>query len=301
MVRTSQPLQIVDAHHHLWDLEQIEYPWLMARGVQRFFGDPTAIQKNYLPSDFRLDIGHLPITQSVHIQVGVAENKHMEETQWLQKTSEQQGLPSAIVAFCDLSKPNVQEELEQLQSFSVVRGIRQIVGRSMDEDQKTGSANLLENANWHRGLEKLRSHQLSFDLQLIPEQMKAMSQILRANDELPVALCHCGSPWYRDRDGWALWLKGLKMLAEMPQVYCKISGLSMFDHKWTIESLKPVVYNVLDIFGVERCMFGSNFPVDKLHCNYQQLWKAYFTLTEGFSESERQLLFATNSQHFYKI
>ncbi|MDH3645037.1 MAG: amidohydrolase, partial [Gammaproteobacteria bacterium] len=136
-------LVVVDAHHHLWDLEACDYPWLMARGVRRFFGDPTPIQKNYLVADLLEDAAGIPLRGSVHVQVGVAEGEEVKETGWLQKCSADTGLPSAAVAYCDLAAPSAPQVLEQQRNFPVVRGIRQIVGRSAEEDALTGSSALL--------------------------------------------------------------------------------------------------------------------------------------------------------------
>ena len=101
--------KIVDAHHHLWDLSACSYPWLMARGVTRFFGDPTPIQKNYLVADLQEDAGDYELEASVHIQVGVAEGDELKETEWLQATADAEGLPSAVVAFCALDSTEQAE------------------------------------------------------------------------------------------------------------------------------------------------------------------------------------------------
>ena len=96
--------RIVDAHHHLWDLDVCHYPWLMARGVERFFGDPTPIQKNYGVADLREDAAGYDLVASVHVQVGVTPGDEVRETAWLQQTGDADGLPSAIVAYCELDK-----------------------------------------------------------------------------------------------------------------------------------------------------------------------------------------------------
>ena len=135
--------RIVDAHHHLWDLDACNYPWLMEKGVRRFFGDPEPIRKNYLVDDFREDAAGYELTGSVHVQVGVAPGEEVRETAWLQRVGDAQELPSAIVAYCELERPDAQELLERQLEYSRVRGVRQIIGRSDEEDAKTGSARLL--------------------------------------------------------------------------------------------------------------------------------------------------------------
>lgn len=301
----SFPFQIYDAHHHLWDLNKVDYPWLKAEGVMRFFGDPTPIQKNYLPSDLRTDFDELPVEKTVHIQVGADNDQHLLESQTVQEMADDSGLANAIVAFCSLENSNRTEQLDELSKLNNLRGVRQIIGRSPQEDLVNGTDALLKNPEWLEGLLELQARSLSFDLQLIPEQMQAAAMLLSDIPDLRVALCHCGSPWYRDSEGWEMWKRGLTSLAQRPNTYCKISGLSMFEHNWTVESLTPIVSTVLDIFGVERCMFGSNFPVDKLHTDYASIWHAYLEILEQYqpslSSADRQKLFKNNCANFYNI
>ncbi len=293
--------RIVDAHHHLWDLEACQYPWLMARGVNRFFGDPTPIQKNYLVSDLREDAGDFELAASVHVQVGVATGNELQETAWLQETGDETGLPSAIVAFCELDSPEAPKHLGAQLAFSRLRGVRQIVGRSDDEDAKTGSGALLDNPVWREHLGLLGELGLSFDLQLTPRQVPRVAEALAEAPDTDFALCHCGSPWDQTAAGLNSWREGLRLLASLPNVYCKISGLGMFDHNWTLDSIRPIVESCIEIFGTERAMFGSNFPVDKLHARYGQVWGAYEEIASGLSEEEQRLLFGETARNFYRI
>lgn len=293
--------RIVDAHHHLWDLGVCHYPWLMQKGVVRFFGDPAPIQRNYLPDDLQSDASSYEIAGSVHIQVGVADGDEVNESQWLTATANQHGLPSAIVAFCDLSADNANYVLTQQAAFDRVRGIRQIVGRSADEDAQSGSGGLLADAQWIRNLHLLREMNLSFDLQLIPQQVDRMAAILRDLPGLRVALCHCGSPWDQSASGLKSWRAGLSSLAELPDLFCKISGLSMFNHNWTIADVRPIIEACIDVFGPERCMFGSNFPVDKLHKTYDEIWQSYEQVASQYSEEEQRRLFCATAESFYRL
>ncbi len=294
-------MEIVDAHHHLWDLDAVEYPWLMARGVTRFFGDPAPIQKNYLVNDLREDAEGFELTGSVHIQVGAAPGAELAETEWLQANAEAEGLPSAIVAYCELERDDIEQQLDAHSMADRFRGVRQIVGRSAEEDARTGTGTLLDDLDWISGLSRLAERDLSFDLQLVPSQMTRMAEIIADVPELRVALCHCGSPWDQTAQGIAAWRDGLRALADSGNVYCKVSGLAMFDHDWTIDSIRPLVESCLDIFGVARCMFGSNFPVDKLHKPYAEIWNSYDQLTSHLSASDRDALFVDNARCFYGL
>ena len=288
----------VDAHHHLWDLNTCHYPWLMARGKRRFFGDPTPIQQNYLVEDFLSESHHYHPTHSVHIQVGVADADVVRETAWLQAQTE---FPQAIVAFCDLSKPDVADVLLQHQAHDKLRGIRQIVGRHPAENTQRGTQALLDNPNWLAGLRLLAKNNLSFDLQLIPPQIPALRSTLEQVPELAVAICHCASPWDQSTAGLARWRDDLSALAELPNTVCKVSGLGMFNPSWTQAELEPVVHSVIDLFSPKRVMFGSNFPVDKLYRSYDALWDAYRGIAQRYTTTERQHMFSATAISFYRL
>ncbi len=293
--------RIIDAHHHLWDLDACHYPWLMEKGVVRFFGDPEPIQRNYLAADLLKDAAAYDLVGSVHIQVGVADGDEVSESRWLDSVANTQGLPSAIVAFCDLSSRDAQQILDAQQALDRVRGIRHIIGRSAEEDAKTGSDALLDNPRWLDNLASLRDRGLSFDLQLIPPQTRRAAAVLESVPGLQVALCHCGSPWDQTASGIASWRAGLKQLAENPDVFCKISGLAMFNRTWVLDDIRRLADTCIEIFTPERCMFGSNFPVDKLHKSYDEVWQAYEAIAAPYSEREQALLFAGNATAFYRI
>lgn len=265
----------IDAHHHLWDLEAVHYPWLMARGVPRFFGDPSPIQRNYLLEEFRRDAAGF--SASVHIQVGAEDG--LAEARWIQSVADAApDWPMVQVAFCDLAAPDLDARLAALQALPSVRGVRQIVGRAPGEDAVTGTNALLDDPAFAEGLREAGRRGLSFDLQLIPELYEKTARILSDAPDTRVALCHAGSPHDRSPEGLRDWAARLRDLSSLPQVTVKLSGLGMFDHDWTTDRIAPIVETCLDQFGEGRAMFGSNFPVDSLYSDYATLVAAYEAL-----------------------
>lgn len=272
MIPSPPATDRIDAHHHLWDLGAVRYPWLMARGETRFFGDPAPIQRDYLLSELRADAAPHGIAGSVHVQVGAEDG--LAEARWVDAVARANpDWPLVQVAFCDLAAPDRDATLDALRALPSLRGIRQIVGRAPGEDAVTGTAGLLADPRFAEGLAAVAARSLRFDLQLIPEMMHDAAELLREVPELPVALCHAGSPHDRSPAGLAEWRRRLKRLAALPQVHCKLSGLGMFEHDWTEESLAPIVETVLELFGAERVMWGSNFPVDSLTSDYARLFE----------------------------
>ena len=287
----------IDAHHHLWDLSAVHYPWLMAKGEKRFFGEPQPIQRDFLLDEFRAMAMAEGFSGSVHIQVGAESG--LAEAQWVDEQAKANpDWPLVQVAFADLTAPDLNQTLDQLQQLGSVRGIRQIVGRAPEEDAQTGTNALINNPAFAEGLAELARRGLSFDLQLIPEFMADMADLLAKTPDLKVSLCHAGSPYERSAEGIAKWQDQLKPLAELPQVYCKISGLGMFDHDWTPDRFSPIVATCLDAFGSGRCMVGSNFPVDSLYSDYNRLMSAFKSL---IPEDQHDDVFGGTAQKFYRM
>lgn len=286
---------MIDSHHHLWDLAAVHYPWLMAKGEARFFGDPAPIQRNYLLPEFRRDAAGF--RGSVHIQVGAQDA--MAEAKWVQSVAEAApDWPLAQVVFCDLTGPDIDAQLTAFKALSTVRGVRQIVGRAPEEDAASGTNALLQSPDFKRGLQAVAKAGLSFDLQLTPPLMQATAEVLADIPELPVALCHAGSPFDRTPEGLALWEKQIAPLAALPHVRCKLSGLGMFDHRWSVQSIEPIVKTVLNQFGPARVMFGSNFPVDSLYSDYATLIAAYQKL---IPEPMKAAVFSETARDFYRL
>ena len=288
---------MIDAHHHLWDLSAVNYPWLMAQGVERFFGDPTPIQRDYLINEFRNEAIAEGFGASVHIQVG-AENS-MDEARWVQSVADANpDWPLKQVVFVDLTAPDLDAQLDAFQALPSVVGVRQIVGRAPGEDAVTGTNTLLDNPDFVTGLQNAGRRGLSFDLQLIPELMGKTADLLARASDTAVALCHAGSPHDRSNDGLPRWADELRALSDLPQVSCKLSGLGMFDHDWQPEDFRPIVETCLDQFSPSRVMFGSNFPVDKLYSDYATLAKTYRDLVP---REMHQAVFNDTAADFYSM
>ncbi|WP_298848959.1 amidohydrolase [uncultured Ruegeria sp.] len=287
----------IDAHHHLWDLNAVQYPWLMARGVERFFGDPTPIQRDYLLREFQSEAVPCGVRASVHIQVG-AENA-LDEARWIQSIADANpSWPIAQVVFCDLTTSGLPAQLDNFQTLPTVRGVRQIVGRAPGEDAQTGTNTLLDDPGFLRGLREAEKRNLSFDLQLIPQLMEKTARVLKLVPDIRIALCHAGSPHDRSPSGLKEWAQNLRALSNLPNVSCKLSGLGMFDHHWTLDSIRPIIDECLEQFGPEKVMFGSNFPVDKLYGSYATLAQAYRDLVPTEAHSA---VFSETAARFYDL
>lgn len=287
----------VDAHHHLWDLTAVTYPWLNERGKRRFFGDPTPIQRDYLFDEHLAMAKPLGFGKFVHIQVGA--DDPIAEARWVDAVAQADPEnPMVQVAFCDVTDPNLETVLDELAKLKSLRGVRQIVGRAESEDSQTGTNALLEQPEFVTGLHTIAERGLSFDLQLTPNLYRKAAAVLKTVPDLSVVVCHAGSPQARDPDYMTYWATELDHLAALDSVYCKLSGLGMFDPNWTPQSCGVIIQSVLSRFGAERTMFGSNFPVDMLYSDYQALVTLY---QNSIPEAAKQAVFCDTASHFYRF
>jgi len=298
-------LKIIDPHHHLWDLETNHYPWLVDP-IDNFAGDYASIRKTYLITDLIHETNKYELVKSVHVQ---AEFDHdddpVKETAWLQSVAndpDARGMPNAIVGYADLTDPKVESVLARHSEHPNIRGIRDMLNFSDDPILRLARrGDLMTNPEWLGGIRLLAKYGLSFDLQVWPWQLLASAKLAKSIPEVQIILNHTGMPLRRESDDLKEWRSGLVDLAKAPNVSAKISALVMFDQKWTVESLQPFVLDTIDILGSDRCMFASNFPVDKQWTEYDQLWTAYEEITSAFTVDERKGLFHDNAERLYRI
>ncbi|WP_035052138.1 amidohydrolase family protein [Andreprevotia chitinilytica] len=297
-------MQVVDPHIHLWDLSSQCYPWMESE-TESFSGDITPIRRNYLVADLLADAaaGGIEVLKTVHVEANHADP--LAETSWLQSVADDpanRNMPNAIVAAVDFSVEDAEPLLAAHCEFKNVRGVRQILNVHDNPYYDYVGRQYMSELVWRRNLKLLAKFGLSFDLQLYPSQMPLAMLLARDSADTQFVINHAGM--FVDRNttaGWREWRDGLALLATNPNVAIKISGLGMFDHRWTVESLRPYVLQVIDTFGPERCLFASNFPVDRLYGSYSALWRAYADIVSGFSASEQAMLFRENAERIYRI
>ena len=299
-------IKIVDAHHHLWDLnnKDTKYSWLMVTEGEAFFGDYAAIRKNYLLEDYIEDSKNQNIIKSVHVQAEHDDDKPVNETAWLQNLADTHSskLPNAIVAFADFSKNNVSEILDAHQEYKNTRGIRQILSYNKDEPKYShATEDFMKDSSWVENFKHIRNRNLSFDIQIYKHQMEDAVNLANKYNDVLFILNHTGEPCYQSKEYIESWEQNMKKLAKCENVVAKISGLGMFDPNWTIDSTRIFVEKTIQIFGIERCMFASNFPVDKIFNTFDTYWNSFKEITKNYSENDKKLLFSSNAEKYYRF
>ena len=299
-------IKIVDAHHHLWDLNNADtkYSWLMVTEGEAFFGDYAAIRKSYLIEDYLEDAKNQNIIKSVHVQAEHDDDKPVNETAWLQNLADTHSskLPNAIVAFADFSKNNVSEILDAHQEYKNTRGIRQILSYNKDEPKYShATEDFMKDSSWVENFKHIRNRNLSFDIQIYKHQMEDAVNLANKYNDVLFILNHTGEPCYQSKEYIESWEQNMNKLAKCENIVAKISGLGMFDPNWTIDSTRIFVEKTIQIFGIERCMFASNFPVDKIFNSFDTYWNSFKEITKNYSENDKKLLFSSNAEKYYRI
>jgi predicted TIM-barrel fold metal-dependent hydrolase len=302
MTQDLRSLPKIDAHHHLWDLEHNDYPWLRESDGPRMYGDYRAMCKNYLVADFLADSAPHAVIKSVHVQANWNSDDPVGETRWCQSVADAHGFPHAIVAYANLAQADVEDLLAAHRESPNVRGIRQILGHTDDPELKRPDRpDYPRDRAWERGYALLAKYALCFDLQAFPGQMAAVTEVAARHQDVPLIVCHTGFPWDRSPAGLALWRSAMRGLADLPHTWAKLSGPGMVMPDWTVEQFAPFIHETIDLFGPSRCMFASNVPPDALRKTYDQILEGFYGFAAAYSADEQKKMFYDTAARVYKI
>ncbi|MEM7249958.1 MAG: amidohydrolase family protein [Pseudomonadota bacterium] len=295
---------IIDAHHHFWDVEKNYHPWLCDEPlIESRHGDYRAIRKNYLPEEFARDTTDFRVVGSVYIETEWDPSDPLGETQWIQSLIEAEGLNTTVVASAALDRDDVDELLAEHAKHSAVRGIRHKPNTIPEPAELPwGAPGSMSDNRWLAGYAKLRNHALSFDLQVPYWHLPEAVELAKVFPDTLLILNHTGLPNHRHPQALRFWRTGLRKLAELPNTALKISGLGEPHLRpWTIAAHEQVILDAIEEFGVERCMFASNYPVESLYVDYGLMMRGYFTATREFSAGDKEKLFLTNAARYYRM
>ena len=290
--------KIIDTHHHLWDPTSQKYDWLIKT-------NHSQLNKKYLIEDLVKDFNSLKIDKSVHVQAEINTDEIIYETKWLQEISDNnQGFPNAIIGFVDFMDSEVEKKLQQHLNFSNFRGIRQIL--KFDKNNTKASHAKIDYLNqdvWVKNFSLLQKYNLSFDLLILVSQTENALKLIKKYPNVLFIINHSLSPLKFDNESLEDWRKKIKLLSDHENIIIKLSGFGEFNPSWTDETIKPLILYSIDKFGINRCMFGTNFPVDKFLSTsmYTDYWNSYYNIVKDFSSNEKNKLFYINAEKYYKI
>lgn len=293
----------IDAHHHFWDLDHNPYPWLQGETVHDFrYGSYEALQRNYLPGDFAADTRGCAPVATVHIEAEWDRGTPVDETRWLATLAQRYQRPSVVVAHTDLGAADARQVLAAQAAFDMVRGIRhKPVVATRIGDFCRGEPGSMDDMRWRDGYALLQQFGLSFDLQAPWWHLEQALELARDFPATTLVLNHTGLPSDRSVQGLAGWRKALDALAQAPNAALKVSGLGQRNTPWSAQANIPVIREAIAIFGADRCMFASNFPVDSLVTSYPAIVSAFAEAIAPMASAQQQALWAGNAARIYRI
>jgi len=296
----STELPIVDAHQHFWDPRVNYHPWLCDEPMRPFrYGDYSAIRRAYLPADYFADAAGHRVVKTVYVETEWDPGDPIGEMRFVDRLRRETGFPTVAVAQAWLDRDDVARVLEQQAAFAFVRGVRHKprANRSPGDGAPGGMAD----PKWRAGFARLARHGLRFDLQTPWWHLHEAALLARAFPETSIILNHTGLPADRSRDGVAGWKRAMAKLAACPNAAVKLSGLGVPGSPWTAEANRSIVLTAIELFGVERCMFASNFPVDSLCGSLATIFGGFRAIVGDFSPADRHKLFHDNAIRSYAM
>ena len=288
---SSLSFPIVDAHQHFWDPRINYHPWLCDQPPVPFrYGDYSALRRPYLPADYFADAAGHHVEKTVYVETEWDPRDPTGEMRYAEELRRETGFPTVAVAQARLDRDDVGATLQALAKFDFVRGIR--------HKPRPGQMN---DASWREGFASLSRLGLRFDLQAPWTQLDEAARLAGDFPDASIILNHTGLPADRSRAGIAGWSKTLQTLASRPNTAIKISGLGVPGQAWTVASNREVLLAAIDIFGSERAMFASNFPVDGLCANFDTIASGMREILSGFSAAVQRAFFHDNAVRIYDM
>ncbi|MSU62345.1 MAG: amidohydrolase [Pedosphaera sp.] len=270
----------LDAHQHFWRYSAAEYPWIPPG---------SALQQDWLPGDLRIEQAKVALDGSITVQA----RQSLEESRWLVELAERNADIKGVVGWVDLRSDRVEEQLREFVSHPKFVGVRHVVQDEPDD-------NFMLRSEFLRGIGKLKQFNLAYDILIYPKQLRAAIELARRFPEQRFVLDHIAKPHIKDGKH-SPWAEEISELAAAPNVWCKVSGMiTEADHSaWKASDFKPYLDVVFEKFGMDRLMFGSDWPVCLLAGSYERVFKLVADYCGNFSEADKDRLFGGNCAEFY--
>src|SRR3954468_380824 len=296
------PVPVIDAHQHFWDLAANYLPWLRDEPQIPFrYGDYAGLKRNYLPDDYRRDLDGIALEGTVFVETEWDRRDPVGETRWVRTLMAQGGLPSVMVCHAALDHNDAADILAQQASFTFVRGVRHKPRAAPSPHRAENRASSMTEPAWRRGYALLAGHGFSFDLQTPWWHLPEAAELNARYPDIRIILNHTGLPRDRSDSELAGWRAAMKLFAAAPNVAVKISGLGELGRPWSLARNQGVILDTIEIFGEDRCMFASNFPVDGLVGSLTTLYAGFAQATEKLGLETQGKLFAGNARRIYRL
>jgi predicted TIM-barrel fold metal-dependent hydrolase len=293
---------IIDAHHHFWDLSLAKHPWLCETPRILFrYGDYSSICRDYLIEEYKRDVNRLNVVKTVHMEAEWDPMNPLGETEWVHELHDKTGYPHAIVGQIWFDRDDVDAILAGHAGYPLMRSVRQKPKSSPSPETVTTGAPGSMGDSWFRdGYALLSRYGLHYDLQTPWWHLGEAAALARDFPDTLIILNHTGLPSDRSEAGLSGWRAAMAEFADQPNTAVKISGICVPGCEWTPDLNRGVVLDTIALFGVERCMFASNFPVDGVCASFEDIFNGFRQIVSGFSETDQRKLFHDNAARIYR-
>jgi len=292
-------MQIIDAHHHFWDPQKNYHPWLRDEPMIPFrYGDYAPIRRRFLTHEYDNAARNWEVIASVTMEGEWDPADPTGEAIWIQELAEKTHRPSCHVAQAWLDKEDLCDTLDIICQLPIVKSVRH---KPRSNKKPNGPPGGMMDQSFQNGFKTISNAGLMFDLQTPWWHLKEAMVMADLAPETPIILNHTGLPSDRSTEGIAGWREALKAFAQLPQTVIKISGLGLPNRSWSIKDNRDIIREAIDIFGPQRSMFGSNFPVDGLCGSFDTIFAGFVSATSDFSNPEKQFLFCKTAANTYKL
>lgn len=273
----------IDAHQHFWQYNPVRDAWIN--------NDMAILQEDFLPEHLQPILEHYDFQGTVVVQ----SDQSPEENRFQLENAEKHPFIKAVVGWVDMQAPDLEEQLRAYQKFPKLKGFRSMLQSDPDRS-------LMLRPDFQAGIAKLQSYGYTFDLLVLPDQLKYAEALVAAFPGQRFVLNHIGKPNIKRRQ-FGDWLADIKALAAHEHVYCKVSGMVTEADltSWKFEDFKPYIDAIFECFGIKRVMYGSDWPVCRLAATFGEVMEILENYTSNFTEAERELFWAKNAIRFYNI
>ncbi|HLL27840.1 MAG TPA: amidohydrolase family protein [Xanthobacteraceae bacterium] len=299
----QRQIPIVDVHQHFWQLGKNYYPWLCDPVPVHFrYGDYSSIKRDYMPADYRRDVGKNRVVKTVHEEAWWNPADPVGETRWVTEVAREGGLPTALVANGPLERGDIEEVLAGHAGSPLTRGIRNFPKPAASaREAKRGAPGSMDDPQWRRGYALLEKHGFSADIQVPWWHMDALSALAADFPKTQIIIVHAGLPNDRSAEGLAGWRRAMEMAAAHFNVAIKLSGLGEPNRPWTLASNGPIIRDAIKIFGADRGLFASNYPVDSIVGSFDTIYDGFRAAVADLPLGDQQKLFHDNAVRIYRL
>lgn len=295
------PPDIVDAHHHIWPRREL--PWLDGEMVPRIFGPYGPIQRDYLVEEYVEEARASGIGAGVYVQCNWPLDRSVDEVVWVDEAHRRTGWPMAIVGSADLFDDAAAGVFEaQLRTSRLMRGTRlQLHWHERPEFTYASAPDRMNDATFRRNIGRLGDLDWLFELQVFAPQMQDAARLVADFPDVTFVLVHAGMLESLAPAHVRPWEAGLELLAAQPNVVVKLTGQGTFVHRVDEQLIRFVARHCLDRFGPERCMFGTNFPVEKLWTDMPTLVDTWRRIIADEAPEAQHEVLAGTARRIYRI